>query len=105
MCSIHFPSIPRTCRSAKPRRRRGCSRRSLRSARLDRSNRQRIHFQTTMTTNHNDDAARRAYWAEQMELGYAMVQELIAFPVSECGEGFASIPDAAAAANVEMLFS
>src|SRR6185436_2872983 len=60
---------------------------------------------TTMTTNHNDDAARRAYWAEQMELGYAMVQQLIAFPVSECGEGFASIPDAAAAANVEMLFS
>jgi D-alanyl-D-alanine dipeptidase len=58
-----------------------------------------------MTTNHNDDAARRAYWAEQMELGYAMVQQLIAFPVSECGERFASIPDAAAAANVEMLFS
>ena len=56
-------------------------------------------------TDTNDDAARRAYWAEQMELGYAMVQQLIAFPVSECGEGFASIPDAAAAANVEMLFS
>lgn len=58
-----------------------------------------------MTTNHNDDAARRAYWAEQMELGYAMVQQLIAFPVSECGERFASIPEAAAAAKVEMLFS
>ncbi len=53
----------------------------------------------------NDAAARRAYWSEQMELGYQMVQQLIAFPVQECGERFASIPEAAAAANVEMLFS
>jgi D-alanyl-D-alanine dipeptidase len=53
----------------------------------------------------SDEAARRAYWAEQMELGYAMVEKLIAFPVNECGERFASLPDAAAAANVEMLFS
>jgi D-alanyl-D-alanine dipeptidase len=52
-----------------------------------------------------DDAARRAYWTEQMELGYAMVEKLLAFPVEECGERFASLPDAAAAANVEMLFS
>ena len=40
-----------------------------------------------------------------MEQGYAIVQKLIEFPVNECGERFASIPDAAAAANVEMLFS
>jgi len=52
-----------------------------------------------------DEAARRAYWADQMELGYAIVQKLIEFPVNECGERFTSIPDAAAAANVEMLFS
>ncbi|WP_395737143.1 M15 family metallopeptidase [Prosthecobacter sp.] len=54
--------------------------------------------------NH-DEAARRAYWADQMEQGYAIVQKLIEFPVHECGERFASIPDAAAAAGVEMLFS
>jgi D-alanyl-D-alanine dipeptidase len=53
----------------------------------------------------SDEAARRAYWAEQMEQGYAMVEQLIAFPVKECGESFASLPDAAAAANVEMHFS
>jgi D-alanyl-D-alanine dipeptidase len=57
-----------------------------------------------MNTN-NDEAARRDYWAEQMELGYAMVEKLIAFPVNECGERFASLRDAAAAADVEMLFS
>mgnify|MGYP001206635390 FL=1 len=57
-----------------------------------------------MDRNH-DEAARRAYWTEQMELGYAMVEKLIAFPVNECGEPFASLPDAAASAGVEMEFS
>lgn len=52
-----------------------------------------------------DDDARRAYWTEQIELGYGMVEELLAFPVNECGEGFASIPAAAEAAGVEMQFS
>src|ERR1044072_4847361 len=40
-----------------------------------------------------DDAARRAYWTEQMELGYELVQKIIAFEVRECGEGFASLRD------------
>jgi D-alanyl-D-alanine dipeptidase len=57
-----------------------------------------------MTTN-DENTVRRAYWAEQMELGYAMVQKLIAFPVNECGERFASLTDAATAAGVEMQFS
>lgn len=52
-----------------------------------------------------DQAARRAYWTEQMEQGYAMVEQLIAFPVNECGEGFASLPNLAMEAGVEMLFS
>ena len=53
----------------------------------------------------NDDAARRAYWAEQMQLGYDLAQQMIAFDVRECGEGFASICDEADEAGVEMLFS
>ncbi len=52
-----------------------------------------------------DDSAQRAYWTEQLELGYGMVEELLTFPVEECGEGFASIPEAAEAAGVEMQFS
>lgn len=56
-----------------------------------------------MTTQ--DDQSRRAYWAEQMEKGYAMVQQLIAFPVEECGERFASLPEVAEKAGVEMQFS
>ena len=59
----------------------------------------------TMTTTNQDDAARRAYWTEQLELGYEVVQKMLAFEVRECGERFASLRDAAAAANVEMQFS
>ncbi|MEY4939101.1 MAG: hypothetical protein RIQ93_836 [Verrucomicrobiota bacterium] len=57
------------------------------------------------TTSINDDAARRAYWAEQMQLGYELVEKILPFEVSECGEGFASLPEAAAGAGVEMQFS
>lgn len=58
-----------------------------------------------MTNTTPDDAARREYWTQQMELGFQMVEQLLAFPVSECGERFASITAAAAEAGVEILFS
>jgi len=57
-----------------------------------------------MTTAADDDARRR-YWAEQMELGYALVETVMPFEVKESGESFASIPQAAAEAGVEMAFS
>ena len=47
-----------------------------------------------MNDPQSNEAARRAYWTEQMEAGYAIVEKLIAFPVQECGEGFASLPQA-----------
>lgn len=53
----------------------------------------------------SDDQTRRIYWAEQMTLGYDIVQQVLAYPVQECGEGFVSIPDAATASGVEMWFS
>ena len=56
-------------------------------------------------TSPPDDAARRAYWAEQMQLGYELIQKILTFEIRECGERFASIPDAAKAAGVEMQFS
>jgi zinc D-Ala-D-Ala dipeptidase len=55
--------------------------------------------------NTTDDLARRAYWAEQMQIGYAMIQRVLPLEVRECSEGLAYIPDAAQAAGVEMLFS
>ena len=56
-------------------------------------------------TENNDSESRRRYWAEQLELGYQLVQQIEAFPVQECSEGFASLKDAAVASGVEMLFS
>ena len=51
------------------------------------------------------DNAKRQYWAEQMQLGYDLVQKILPFQVEECGECFVSIPSAAQDAGVEMLFS
>lgn len=56
-------------------------------------------------TDTTDDTKRRAYWAEQMEAGYELVQRIIPFEVEECGEGLADIHAAAEAGGVEMLFS
>jgi zinc D-Ala-D-Ala dipeptidase len=56
-----------------------------------------------MTTS--DELAPRVYWAEQMQLGYELIEKVLPFEVCECGEGLASIPDAAEAAGVEMQFS
>ncbi len=53
----------------------------------------------------SNEAARRAYWADQMQAGYELIQRILTMEVRECGEGFASIPDAAQVAGVEMLFS
>jgi len=58
-----------------------------------------------MVPTTDTDAARRRYWTEQMQLGDAFVQRLLAFPVRECGEPFASLPEAASAAAVEMAFA
>lgn len=58
-----------------------------------------------MTATTTDAEARRRYWTQQLDQGFGMVQQLLAFPVSECHERLASIPAAAEAAGVEMRFS
>jgi D-alanyl-D-alanine dipeptidase len=52
-----------------------------------------------------NDLARRTYWAEQMQAGYELVQQVLPYEVRECGEPLVSIPDAASAAGIEMWFS
>ncbi len=58
-----------------------------------------------MTGTISNETTRRAYWAEQMEAGYELVQQILPFEVEECGEGLADICKAAEAGGVEMLFS
>jgi len=55
--------------------------------------------------SHVDPVQRRTFWTEQMQLGYELVKQVSAFEVRECGEGFASLRDAAEKSAVEMLFS
>lgn len=53
-----------------------------------------------------DDAARRAYWTEQFEAAHSfMFNDILPYPVQECGEAFVSLPEAAVAAGVEVHFS
>ena len=58
-----------------------------------------------MTGTILNETTRRAYWAEQMEAGYELVQQILPFEVEECGEGLADIRTGAEAGGVEMLFS
>ncbi len=53
----------------------------------------------------HDEAARVAFWIESMERSYALAEAIMRHPLAECGERFASIPEAAVDARVEMLFS
>ncbi|MCE9590149.1 MAG: hypothetical protein K8S99_06460 [Planctomycetes bacterium] len=53
-----------------------------------------------------DDDARRAYWTAQFDAAYRfMFDDILPYPVVECGEKLVSLPDAASVAGVEVLFS
>ena len=56
-------------------------------------------------TPRDDENARRRFWTEHMERSHDLLEAMARQEVRESGEGLASIPDAAAAAGVEMLFS
>ena len=51
------------------------------------------------------DKERKAYWTSEMDAAYAFMLAVQDFPVEECGEPAVSLPDAAAEAGVEVLFS
>lgn len=52
-----------------------------------------------------DDPARRAYWTSQLEEAHAFMQRVTEYPVAECGEKMAALPQAARDAGVEVEFS
>lgn len=53
----------------------------------------------------DDQAARRAFWAQKMKEAGAFVQAIQKLPVAECGETFGDLRKAAADADVEVMFS
>lgn len=56
-------------------------------------------------TNQNDQAARRAFWTQQMDTAYEFMAQMRTYPVQECGENLRSMPEAASNAGVEVTFS
>lgn len=48
---------------------------------------------------------RRLYWKNQMDAAYDFMRAIQAYPVTECGEGLRSIPEAVNDAGVRVIFS
>ena len=54
----------------------------------------------------HDDDNQRAYWTQQFEAAWRfMFEGILPYPVEECGESLVSLPDAAARAGVDVVFS
>lgn len=51
------------------------------------------------------DMQRVRYYAAQMEEGYRFMEEMMRYPVKECGEPLESLPDAVRAAGLDVEFS
>ncbi len=47
----------------------------------------------------------RTYWTEQMEAAYGFMQELLAYPIQECGEPLGCLCKRAQEAKVEIVFA
>jgi D-alanyl-D-alanine dipeptidase len=57
-------------------------------------------------SDHDTDAARRAYWTEQLEAAYHfMFEQVLPYPVAECSEPMVSLQQAAEQAEVVVQFS
>ena len=60
----------------------------------------------TLMSDTDTDAARRAYWTEQFDAAYHfMFEQVLPYPVAECGEPMVSLQQAAEQADVVVQFS
>ncbi len=58
-----------------------------------------------MDIEENDDEARRQYWSNQMEDAFGFMNEILKYPMAECGEPLVSLPEAAVSEGVPVVFS
>lgn len=58
-----------------------------------------------MTTTSQEEDARRAYWAAQMDEAHAFMLQIRQYPVVECGEPLVSMTDAVRGTGIEVSFS
>jgi len=53
----------------------------------------------------NSEIARRKYWQTQMDAAYDFMNQMLEYPVNECGENLVFLPDAAKANGVVIQFA
>jgi len=58
-----------------------------------------------MHIERNDEDARRAYWAEQMESAHEFMERILEYPVEECGESLVSLPESVGTEGLSVQFS
>ena len=58
-----------------------------------------------MTTTSQEEDARRAYWAAQMDEAHAFMLQIRQYPVVECGEPLVSMTDVVRGTGIEVSFS
>jgi len=58
-----------------------------------------------MSTQRDSDGARRDYWISQMESARRFMDEILEYPVEECGESLISLPEAVRTSRVVLQFS
>ncbi len=58
-----------------------------------------------MTIENKDEEARRSYWTGQMEAACGFLDDILEYPVKECGEPLVSLTEAAKAEGVPVVFS
>lgn len=51
------------------------------------------------------DAAKRAFWAQQLDAAHVFMERVMDYPVAECREPVVSLPEAAESAGVTVAFS
>ena len=62
-------------------------------------------MESNMRSDTHKEEERLRFWVDFMDRMDSLVEEVVAYPFEECGEGLASIPDAFEEAGVEALFS
>lgn len=58
-----------------------------------------------MHSSPDEERVRRIYWTEQMESAYAFMVTVAKYPVDECGEAMAFLPEVAQEAKIEAAFA
>jgi len=64
-----------------------------------------MHRIKSLRSQRYDEDLRRAYWTEQMESAYEFMENILEYPVEECGESLVSLPESVREEGLSVRFS